>query len=97
MALRKAVDIATLFKAKIYLLHVIDDHLFEYGSDVGMGIVIDIKTGNSAEAVPTGENEKGIDLIAIGAQERTGMLHQLIGSVAGKLARRATCPFFIVK
>jgi len=38
MALQKAVDIASQFNAKIYLLHVIDDHLFEYGSDVGLGM-----------------------------------------------------------
>ncbi len=38
MALKKAVDIASQFNAKIYLLHVIDDHLFEFGSDVGLGM-----------------------------------------------------------
>ena len=37
------------------------------------------------------------DLIVIGTHGRTGLLHLLLGSVAERVARMATCPVLTVR
>ncbi len=39
----------------------------------------------------------GCDLIILATHGRTGLRHVLIGSVAEKVVRRATCPVFVVR
>jgi nucleotide-binding universal stress UspA family protein len=41
--------------------------------------------------------EAGCDLIVMGAQGRTGLPRLLMGSVAEKIVRRASCPVLTVK
>lgn len=41
--------------------------------------------------------EKGFDLIVIGTHGRTGLRHALLGSVAEKVVRKASCPVLTVR
>ncbi|MCK9393126.1 MAG: universal stress protein [Syntrophales bacterium] len=129
-ALKKAIDIAEQYKAKIYLLHVIDEHVrqcaVDYCLDIGvvdrleaesikaakdklhkeaaaigeakkLKIVFDVKNGNPAEVILTEQQEKKIDLIVIASHGKTGLLKQLMGSVADKVVKGSKCPVIVVK
>ena len=41
--------------------------------------------------------EKDMDMIVMGSQGRTGISHMLMGSVAEKVVRKASCPVLIVR
>ncbi len=129
-ALKSAVDLASAFRAKIYLLHVIDkglqecfiDYCLSYaeterlkldsektsrerlekevkaiGAAKDVDIVFDIQTGVPYENILKEQKEKGIDLIVIASHGRTGIMKQLLGSVAEKVVRGAECPVLVVR
>ncbi len=60
-------------------------------------IVFDIKKGFPYETILNEQQEKGIDLIVIASHGKTGLLKQLIGSVAEKVIRSAKSPVLLVK
>ncbi len=129
-ALKKAIDIAEQYKAKIYLLHVIDEQIRQCAVDYCIGaevverleaesikaandklqkeaaaigkakklkIVFDVKNGNPAEVILKEQQEKKIDLVVIASHGKTGLMKQLMGSVADKVVKGAKCPVIVVK
>ncbi len=52
--------------------------------------------GNTVEEIMKYANEHEIGMIVIGTHGRTGFSHLLLGSVAEKLVRLATCPVLTV-
>ena len=52
--------------------------------------------GNAVEEIVKYANEHEIGMIVIGTHGRTGLAHLLLGSVAEKLVRLATCPVLTV-
>jgi nucleotide-binding universal stress UspA family protein len=56
----------------------------------------EIVTGISAPAIVEYAREHDIDLIVIGTHGRTGMAHLLLGSVAERVVRTASCPVLTV-
>ena len=124
-ALKFAIEFATAYKAKLYLLHTFDIRAYNYSEPI-YGISVPIKDAvitikkeleNSIPekikdelrvetlvipGVPFYEiikfaNENGIDLIVMGTHGRTGIAHILLGSVAEKVVRKATCPVLTVR
>jgi nucleotide-binding universal stress UspA family protein len=65
------------------------------GGDVE--IVLDIRKGTPSEEILKEQQEKKIDLIVIASHGSTGLLHQLMGSVASKVTKGAKCPVLVVK
>ena len=55
-----------------------------------------VKVGNTVEQIVKYANECAIDLIVIGTHGMTGLSRLLLGSVAEKLVRLATCPVLTV-
>jgi universal stress protein A len=129
-ALQKALDIAEQYEAKIYLLHVITEHVQQCAVDYCIEIAVvekvqkdiakfakeklkkevdaiakkrkvnisfDIKNGNASEVILSEQKAKKIDLIVIASHGKTGLLKQLIGSVADKVIKGAKCPVIVVK
>jgi nucleotide-binding universal stress UspA family protein len=129
-SLQKAVDIAVKYEAKIYLLHVITQHVQQCAVDycltaqlvnqlekesikgaedklkkeanalakkTGIKISFDIKSGIPQEVILSEQKAKKIDLIVIASHGKTGILKQLIGSVADKVVKGAKCPVIVVK
>lgn len=124
-ALKYAIEFASTFKAKLYLLHVFDIRILDYGEPV-YGISVPTKDAintikneldNSTpekvknelqvetvvvSGVPFYEiikfaNDNKIDLIVIGTHGRTGIAHILLGSVAEKVVRKASCPVLTIR
>lgn len=58
--------------------------------------VLEVRTGKAEQAIIDYAREIGADLIVIGTHGRTGLSHLLLGSVAEKLVRLATCPVLTV-
>jgi universal stress protein A len=56
-----------------------------------------IKSGNALEAILDAAAERRADLIVLATHGRTGVKRLLIGNVAEKVVRHATCPVLIVK
>jgi len=129
-ALKEAIDIAEQYKARIYLIHVIDEQIrlcaFTYcigreaveqleadsikasnaklrkeveavGKTKTLEIFFDVKTGNPSEVILGEQQKKGIDLIVIASHGKTGLMKQLMGSVADKVIKGAKCPVIVIK
>jgi nucleotide-binding universal stress UspA family protein len=63
----------------------------------GVDIIFDVKKGRPYETILNEQKDKGIDLIVIASHGRTGLKKHLMGSVAEKVARGATCPVMLVR
>jgi universal stress protein A len=57
----------------------------------------EIITGVTARAILDHARERGIDLIVMGTHGRSGMAHLLMGSVAERIVRHASCPVLTVR
>jgi nucleotide-binding universal stress UspA family protein len=57
----------------------------------------DVAAGPPAETIVRVAHERGADLIVMGTHGRTGLSHVLLGSVAEKVVRLASCPVLTVK
>lgn len=60
-------------------------------------IAFDIKKGIPSEVILNEQKVKKIDLIVISSHGKTGLLKQLMGSVADKVIKGAKCPVLVVK
>jgi nucleotide-binding universal stress UspA family protein len=129
-ALKKAVDIATQYDTKIYLLHVIDEQIKQCAVDYCLSyevvkqlekesvkasrdklqkeaeaiikekkikVIFDVKNGVPSEVILSEQKAKKIDLIVIASHGKTGILKQLMGSVADKVVKGSKCPVIVIK
>ena len=129
-ALKKAVEIATQYDSKIYLLHVIDkqiqqcavDYCIDYAvvkqlendsikasrdklkkeaeaiiKTKKIKVIFDVKNGVPSEVILSEQKAKKIDLVVIASHGKTGLLKQLMGSVADKVVKGSKCPVIVVK
>ena len=62
----------------------------------GSRAVCTVKTGHPVEQVLKYVNDNEIDLIVIGTHGHTGLSRLLLGSIAEKIVRLATCPVLTV-
>lgn len=67
-----------------------------------LGTVADVKVAlifgkNAADSICHYAEKEGIDLIAIATHGRTGIARMLIGSVAERVVRHATCPVLTLR
>jgi nucleotide-binding universal stress UspA family protein len=65
--------------------------------DPGIAVRHVLLEGDPAEQIVRHAREAGIDLIVMGTQGRTGMERLLLGSVAEKVLRDASCSVLVVK
>jgi universal stress protein A len=56
-----------------------------------------VKAGVPSRLIVDTARRSGADLIVLGTHGRTGLAHMLIGSVAEKVVRTATCPVLTVR
>jgi universal stress protein A len=71
--------------------------LKELYASSGVEIAVQVKEGVPfVEIIRTAEREKA-DLIVMGSHGRTGVRHLLIGSVAERVVRKASCPVLVLK
>jgi universal stress protein A len=57
----------------------------------------DIKTGIPYDEILKMQQDKGIDLIVMASHGRTGIVKNLVGSVAEKILRGARCPVMLIR
>jgi len=57
---------------------------------------LEVRPGNPVQEIIRYAGEMAIDLIVIGTHGRSGLSHVLLGSVAEKVVRLATCPVLTV-
>lgn len=60
-------------------------------------VVFDVKNGVPSEVILSEQKAKKIDLIVIASHGKTGILKQLMGSVADKVVKGSKCPVIVVK
>ncbi|MCX5856840.1 MAG: universal stress protein [Deltaproteobacteria bacterium] len=60
-------------------------------------VIFDVKNGVPSEVILSEQKAKKIDLIVIASHGKTGILKQLMGSVADKVIKGAKCPVIVVK
>ncbi len=65
------------------------------GKDMGLQVKTLIRQGSPANEII--EESKNHDLIVMGSLGRTGLSHLIMGSVAEKVVRFASCPVLVVR
>ena len=56
-----------------------------------------MRWGSPVEAIVDYAQEQQIDMIVIATHGRTGLSHVLLGSVAERIVREATCPVLTIR
>ena len=56
------------------------------------GVAIEARPGATAEIIEQFARDQKVDLIVMGTHGRRGLSHMLLGSVAERLVRHASCP-----
>jgi len=91
------VDEATVMKSMeeeaIKQLNELADELRE---DLLINILPVLRRGKDYEEIVNYAKETGAELIVIATHGRTGLLHNLLGSVAEKVIRYAKCPVLVI-
>ncbi len=62
-----------------------------------LDVVFDVQKGHPAEVILKEQQDKGIDLIVIASHGKSGILKNLMGSVANKVIKGSKCPVMVVK
>jgi nucleotide-binding universal stress UspA family protein len=104
-ALRRAVDYARRFGARLHLLHVfaagevevtrlLADATALAGPDVP--VTVSSTGGDPAQEILRYAERHPIDLIVVGTHGRSGVSRVLLGSVAERVLRGARCPVLAV-
>jgi universal stress protein A len=73
-----------------------DKLIAEHAGQLPLGEAL-LESGDPARIIIEVAEQRASDLIVIGTHGRTGLSHLLIGSVAEKVVRRATCPVLTVR
>jgi nucleotide-binding universal stress UspA family protein len=60
-------------------------------------VLVDALDGDAAGAILRAATGESADLVVMATRARTGLGRLLLGSVAGRVARRATVPVLLVK
>jgi nucleotide-binding universal stress UspA family protein len=71
--------------------------LFPDGANAGFVVVRSVRMGNPFVEIVRYAEESGVDLIVVGTHGRGALMHLLMGSVAEKVVRKATCPVLSVR
>ena len=64
--------------------------------NAGLACTTKIVEGSPSTAIAARGQEIGADLIVVGTHGRTGLAHAMLGSVAERVVRRASCPVLTV-
>ena len=62
----------------------------------GLACTTKIVEGSASTAIAARGEEIGADLIVVGTHGRTGLAHAMLGTVAERVVRRASCPVLTV-
>jgi nucleotide-binding universal stress UspA family protein len=68
----------------------------ELGGQLPLGETL-LESGDPARTIVEVAARRGSDLIVIGTHGRTGLSHLLLGSVAERVVRRASCPVLTIR
>ena len=60
-------------------------------------VIFDVKNGVPSEVILSEQKAKKINLIVIASHGRTGLLKNLMGSVADKVVKGSKCPVMVIK
>ena len=73
-------------------------HLEETAGPIsGIAVTRAVRTGAAFVEITQYAESEGIDLIVMGTHGRGGIEHLLLGSVAGRVIRRAPCPVLTIR
>jgi universal stress protein A len=61
------------------------------------GLVIEVRWGDPVDGVVRYARDHGIDLLVLSTHGRTGLSHVLMGSVAERIVREASCPVLTIR
>lgn len=64
--------------------------------DTGVAVKVVMASGPPAQRITETAQKEAADMIVMGTHGRTGLRHMLIGSVAERVVRHATCPVLVV-
>lgn len=91
------VDEDTVMKSMEEEAHKqLDEFADELSEDLPIKIIPTLRRGMDYEEIVNYAKEIGAELIVIATHGRTGLLHNLLGSVAEKVIRYAKCPVLVI-
>jgi universal stress protein A len=60
-------------------------------------VAVDVLIGPTAKVIVEAARDRNVDLIVMGTHGRHGMAHLLLGSIAERVVRTASCPVLTVR
>ncbi len=82
-------------KARADIDHAIDTR-YRPRVPPGVNFQVEMSIGEAARMILDFAAEQSVDLIILGRQGRGAITQWLLGNVAGKVARKSTCPVLVV-
>ena len=73
------------------------DRLLEEQTDPALKVRVRVEEGGPAERILDVAREESVDLIIVGTHGRSGLPRLVLGSVADRVVRQATCPVLTVR
>ena len=89
----KELEKQTIAKAKKMLQEEIDKN----PASKSVEVILDVQKGTPYEVILQEQKKKNIDLVVIASHGKTGLLHHLMGSIAEKVTKGATCPVLLIR
>lgn len=75
----------------------LERRLTGWANELGKGVKAAVVSGAPADEIVRFAKTGGFDVIVMGTHGRSGVRHALMGSVAEKVIRRATCPVVVIR
>ena len=96
-ALRYGRELAGRFGATLHVLHVAENAYVDSDGSGPRTKAVVITSSSAAYAIVDYARDHGIDLIVMGTHGRGALAHLVMGSVAERVVRLASCPVLTVR
>jgi len=84
-------------KSSMSAVEMMEKQLTMFPEAKSIEVETDVKKGVPYEQILAEQNEKKADLIVMSSHGKTGLLDYLLGSVADKVLKAATCPVLLIR
>lgn len=82
---------------QINLVRDAEERLRDYAAEKGATVTGEVRIGPAARVILQFAKDTGVDLIVMGTHGRTGLAHAVMGSVAERVVRLASCPVLTLR
>jgi len=84
-------------KSSAQAMEMMEKQIGLYPEAGSVEIIRDVKKGVPYQEILSEQQARDIDLIVMSSHGKTGLIEYLLGSVADKVVKKATCPVMLIR